>query len=63
MGYDTLQSRYDNPMVTDLPANIITINGKTVFNRYGGPDLDDIYTQIQRLVGSTDWKADAGSAR
>ena len=63
LGFDTLQSRYDNPMVTDLPANIITINGKTVFNRYGGPDLDDIYTQIQRLVGSTDWKADEGSAR
>ena len=35
MGFDTLQSRYDDPMVMDLPANIITIDGHTVYNRFG----------------------------
>ena len=63
MGFDTLQSRYDDPMVMDLPANIITIDGHTVYNRYGGPDLNDLYTRIERLAGAADWQADAGSAR
>ena len=63
MGFDTLQSRYDNPKVMDLPANIVTVNGKTVFNRYGGPDLNELYTRIERLVGATDWTADPASAR
>lgn len=63
MGFDTLQSRYDNPKVMDLPANIVTVNGKTVFNRYGGPDLNELYTRIERLVGATDWVAEPASAR
>ena len=63
MGFDTLQSRYDNPKVMDLPANIVTVNGKTVFNRYGGPDLNELYTRIERLVGATDWVADPSSVR
>ena len=63
MGYDTLQTRYDDPMVTDLPANIITVNGKTVYNRYGGPNLNDLYARIERLIGTTDWKADPSTAR
>ena len=48
MGFDTLASRYDNPQVMDLPANIVTIDGKTVFNRYGGPNLNDLYTRIEQ---------------
>ena len=63
MGYDTLQTRYDDPKVMDLPANIVTVNGKTVFNRYGGPNLSDLYARIERLVGTTDWQADPSSAR
>ena len=63
MGFDTLQTRYDDPKVMDLPANIITIDGHTVFNRYGGPDLNDLYTRIERLAGAADWQADASSAR
>jgi hypothetical protein len=63
MGYDTLQTRYDDPMVMDLPANIVTVNGKTVFSRYGGPDLNDLYMRIERLIGTTDWKADPSTAR
>lgn len=63
MGFDTLQTQYDDPMVMDLPANILTIDGKTVYNRYGGPNLNDLYTRIERLAGSIDWQADEGSAR
>ena len=63
LGYDTLQTRYDDPKVMDLPANIVTVNGKTVFNRYGGPNLSDLYARIERLVGTTDWQADPSSAR
>ena len=63
MGFDTLQSRYDNPKIMDLPASIVTVKGKTVFNRYGGPDLNELYTRIERLVGATDWVADPASAR
>ena len=37
LGFDTLQSQYDNPMVMDLPANIVTIEGKTVYNRTADP--------------------------
>ena len=63
MGFDTLQSHYDNPKVMDLPANIVTVNGKTVFNRFGGPNLNELYTRIERLVGATDWIAEPSSAR
>ena len=28
--FDTLASRYDNPQVTDLPASVVTIDGKKV---------------------------------
>ena len=63
MGFDTLQTKYDDPKVMDLPANIITIEGKTVFNRYGGPDLNELYTRIERMAGAADWQADAHSVR
>lgn len=63
MGFDTLASRYDDPKVMDLPANILTVDGKTVWNRYGGPNLTPLYTRIERLVGSTDWVASPETAR
>ena len=63
MGFDTLQSRYDDPKVMDLPANIVTIEGQTVYNRYGGPNLNDLYTRIERLVGTVEWTAEERSAR
>ena len=63
MGFDTLQTKYDDPKVMDLPANIITIEGKTVFSRYGGPDLNELYTRIERMAGAADWQADAHSVR
>jgi len=63
MGFDTLKSRYDDPRIMDVPANIVTVNGKTVYNRYGGPRLNLLYLHIERLVGTVDWKADPEIAR
>lgn len=63
LGFDTLQARYDNPIIMDLPANIVTIEGKTVYNRYGGPNFNDLCTRIERLAGMVDWQADPASAR
>ena len=62
-GVDTLAPRYADPKVMDLPANIVTVYGKTVWNRYGGPNLTPLYTRIERLVGSTDWVASPQTAR
>ena len=61
--FDTLASRYDNPQVTDLPASVVTIDGKTVFSRYGGPNLNDLFTRIEQDIGTTDWSADPSTAR
>ena len=61
--FDTLASRYDNPQVTDLPASVVTIDGKTVFSRYGGPNLNDFFTRIELGIGTTDWSADPSTAR
>ena len=61
--FDTLASRYDNPQVTDLPASVVTIDGKTVFSRYGGPNLNDVFTRIEQGIGTTDWFADPSTAR
>lgn len=63
LGFDTLQARYDNPMVMDLPAAIVTLEGKEVFNRYGGPNLNELYQLIERQVGATDWTPDPAVAR
>jgi len=56
-GYLLLNDRYDNPMIMDIPAAISTINGKTVFNRYEGPDLKDLYTSIENLIRTVEWVA------
>ena len=56
-GYNKLEDRYDNPMIMDIPAAISTINRKTVFNRYEGPDLKDLYTRIEQLISTVNWKA------
>ena len=61
--FDTLASRYDNPQVTDLPASVVTIDGKTVFSRYGGPNLNDLFTRIEQGIGTTDWSAAPSTVR
>jgi hypothetical protein len=63
MGFDTLKTRYDDPNIMDVPANILTVNEKTVFNRFGGPQLNLLYMRIEELVGATDWKPDPAVAR
>jgi len=63
MGFDTLAQRYDDPRVMDLPSATITIQGQTVMNRYGGPNLNDLCTRIERLVVRMDWQATPEDAR
>jgi hypothetical protein len=53
--YFKLQNKYDDPMVMDLPASITTIDGHTVFNRFQGPDLEDLYTLIEQTISKIDW--------
>ena len=55
MGYDTLADRYDNQLVTDLPAVITDLNGKRVYNRYQGPDLRELYAEIDSLIATIEW--------
>lgn len=56
IGYDTLQTVYDNPMVTDLPSVITEIEGKRVMNRYGGPNLSELYSAIDAVIAEIDWE-------
>lgn len=56
-GYASLQGEYDNPRVTDLPATITEVNGKRVKVRYGGPDLNNLYTALQTVLDETKWAA------
>ena len=57
-GYLELNDRYDDKRIMDLPVAISTINGKTVFNRYNGPDLDELYAKIEDLMSKANWIAE-----
>ena len=63
LGFDTLAHQYDDSRVMDLPSATIIVEGKSVMNRYGGPNLNDLYTRIERLVGRMDWQATPENAR
>lgn len=63
LGFDTLAHQYDDSRVMDLPSATVTIMGKSVMNRYGGPNLNDLYIRIERLVGQMDWQATPENAR
>ncbi|MBV41931.1 MAG: hypothetical protein CL834_02750 [Crocinitomicaceae bacterium] len=54
--YNSLNDEYDNPRITDLPATITTIKGKRVKVRYGGPDLNNLYTALQLILDETRWE-------
>lgn len=56
MGYFSLNDKYDDPLLMDLPAAISTIEGHYVYNRYGGPDLDELYILIERTMSKVDWQ-------
>jgi hypothetical protein len=54
--YTTLDSLYDNPRVTDLPATITEWNGKSVTNRYNGPDLTTLYAAFDEAMAALNWR-------
>ncbi|MDG1780670.1 MAG: DUF6438 domain-containing protein [Flavobacteriales bacterium] len=56
LGYDTLQEKYDQPMVSDLPATITVIDGKRVMNRYQGPDLKLLYAELDSMILRVNWE-------
>jgi hypothetical protein len=54
--FSTLDSVYDSPMVTDLPSTILEIQGHRVTNRYKGPDLKDLYAEIEEQMATFGWQ-------
>jgi hypothetical protein len=54
--YASLDSLYDNPRVTDLPAAITEWNGKSVTNRYNGPDLTTLYAAFDEAMSTLNWR-------
>ena len=54
--YATLDSLYDNPRVTDLPSTITEWNGKSVTNRYNGPDLTTLYAAFDEAMSALNWR-------
>lgn len=55
VNHDRLDSLYDNPRVTDLPATITIYNGKSVTNRYNGPDLTTLYAALDEAMATLNW--------
>ena len=56
VNYASLDSLYDNPRVTDLPAVITEWNGKSVTNRYNGPDLTTLYAAFDEAMSALNWR-------
>lgn len=54
--YLELDSVYDNPRVTDLPATITEWRGKSVTNRYNGPDLATLYAAFDEAMAALNWQ-------
>lgn len=54
--YNELDSVYDNPRVTDLPATVTEWSGKTVTNRYNGPDLTTLYAAFDAAMAALNWR-------
>jgi len=55
VNHNRLDSLYDNPRVTDLPATITIYNGKSVTNRYNGPDLTTLYAVLDEAMAALKW--------
>lgn len=55
MNYASLDTLYDDQYLMDLPAVITIIDGKTVVNRYRGPDLKALYTSLDELIEDVQW--------
>ena len=56
VNYASLDSLYDKPRVTDLPAVITEWNGKSVTNRYNGPDLTTLYAAFDEAMSALNWR-------
>ena len=56
VNFASLDSLYDNPRVTDLPATITEWNGKSVTNRYNGPDLTTLYAAFDEVMSALNWR-------
>ena len=54
--YSSLDSLYDNPFITDLPATITVWEGKSVTNRYNGPDLTTLYAAFDEAMAALNWR-------
>ncbi len=50
-----LDSLFDDPLVMDLHATLLSIEGKTVVNRFGGPDLRPLYSAIDEVIDAIEW--------
>lgn len=55
LDYFSLDSVYDNPRVMDLPATETTIAGKSVYNRFQGPNLNALYFALDSIVFDVNW--------
>jgi hypothetical protein len=56
MNYFSLDTLYDDQYLMDLPAVITIIEGKTVVNRYRGPDLKALYASLDALIEEVQWE-------
>ena len=54
--YHSLKAKYDDERVMDLPAAISSIEGHRVFNRFEGPNLDPLYSVIEKKMAETMWQ-------
>lgn len=57
MNYFSLDTLYDDQYLMDLPAVITIIDGKTVINRYQGPDLKALYASLDALIEEVQWES------
>ena len=55
IGYFDLAPEYDDKNVMDLPASISSIEGHRVFNRFEGPNLENLYNLIEEIISKVQW--------
>jgi hypothetical protein len=57
LNYLELDATYDDPRVMDVAAKQTVLLGHRVTNRFGGPDLKELYAPLQSLIDGIDWVA------
>ena len=55
LNYFKLNTNYDDEKIMDLPAAISSIEGHRVFNRFEGPNLEDLYSFIESKISDVQW--------